>query len=166
MELTEKQKRLFCESCDGRLGKYYCLRPIVSSVRDKHQAFKDNFYLLLGHEWKAVDCWPIEYTKNAIGAEKCICTQKITNCLKIEHKLTGYIFQVGVVCWAKKTDGLHNQRVAELKKQYEYLEKERLRLLLPICVKCKKHKIILNNEACQSCQPRNGCLIIDYEEDY
>ena len=145
-----------------------CLKPKVPSVRNKKDAFKQHFLELLEQEWDPKDCTPVKYTKyfdKNSGENKCICTQVITKCLQIKHAPTNQYFQVGCVCYENKTDGKDHELILQLKKEWEELEKERLRLLLPICIKCKQHKKVFENEACQSCQPRNGCLIMVYDED-
>lgn len=136
----------------------WCMRKNQVSVGDKHEEFKKNFKILTKHEWRIDDCKPINYYKYDSGGNKCICTKDITTCLAIEHVPTQTKIQVGCVCYKKKTEDKHKEIIKKLKREWDLSQ-------LPICVVCSKHKKVEKNEACLKCQPKNGCLIIDYQED-
>lgn len=164
----------------------WCMRKNQISVGDKHEEFKKNFKILTKCDWKIDDCKPINYYKYDSGGNKCICSKDITTCLAIEHIPTHTKIQVGCVCYKKKTEDKHKEIIKILKRNYEdhqkellkkrlrelfpdnsayYMKQHSLRCKLPICVKCKESKVVLDNEACATCQPKNGCLIIEYQED-
>lgn len=160
----------------------YCLNIKTREVADKHHEFQKNFKLLTGHVWSATDCHSvpnlyIKKQKQVIGVEKCICTKPITTCLRIVHEPTNIMFQVGCVCWKQKTNGIHDELIAKLKKDYD----DSLKSMCSSCCKLKKELV---NHICKSCTNYNErqaektraenvraanksgtCQIVDYPED-